>query len=96
MTDFECLLQILGADAHQDIKEYMMYLLKEEMKDAFQEGWIFPLYEFQEMIRDIWEEIHDELKRKYKKQLKGKMEQKILEIIERGDEVYEDSDTGAV
>lgn len=86
MTDFECLMQILGADAHQDIKEYMMYLLKEEMKDAFQEGWIFPLYEFQEMIRDIWEEIRDELKRKYKKQLKGEMEKKILEIIERGDD----------
>lgn len=86
MTDLECLMQILGADAHQDIKEYMMYLLKEEMKDAFQEGWIFPLYEFQEMICDIWEEIRDELKRKYKKQLKGKMEQKILELIERDDE----------
>lgn len=86
MTDFECLMQILGTEAHKDIKEHLMYLLKNEMEEAFKESWIFPQYEFQEMICDIWEEIRDELKRKYKKQLKGKMEKKILEIIERGDE----------
>lgn len=83
MSDFECLMQILGTEAHKDIKEHLMYLLKEEMTDAFKEDWIFPKNEFHEMLNDIWDEIRDEMKRKFKKQLKGEMEQKILEIIER-------------
>ena len=86
MTDFECLMQLLGTEAHKDIKEHMMFLLKEEMAEAFRESWIFPKDVFQDMLMDIWEEVQDELKRKYKKQLKGEMEKKILEIIERGDE----------
>lgn len=86
MSDFECLMQILGTETHKDIKEHLVYLLKEEMEDAFKEEWIFPQDKFHEMLCDIWDEIREELKRKFKKQLKGAMEQKILEIIERGEE----------
>lgn len=85
MTDFECLMQLLGTEVHKDFKEHLMYLLKQEMEDAFKEDWIFPKAEFREMLCEIWDEIRDELKRKYKKQLKGEMEKKILEIIEKGE-----------
>ena len=35
MSDFECLMQILGTETHEDIKEHLLYLLKEEIQEAF-------------------------------------------------------------
>ena len=81
MSDFECLMQILGTETHKDIKEHLLYLLKEEITEAFKEDWLFPKDEFQDMLSDIWEEVRDELKKKYKKQIKGEMEKKITEIL---------------
>lgn len=82
MSDFECLMQILGTETHKDIKEHLLYLLKEEIQEAFKENWIFPKDMFEDLLRDIWEEVRDELKKKYKKQIKEAMNQKILEILE--------------
>ena len=81
MTDFECVMQIMGKDAKTEIKEFLMYLVKTEIQEAFEDGWVFPVDDFKEFMQDIVDETERELREQYKEQIKEVLERELLKAL---------------
>lgn len=81
MSDFECLMQLLGEDAKLDVKDYLRELLKDELREAFQERWIFP----KDLLVDIWKDCVEDMAYslidEYKEHMKKVLERELLKSL---------------
>ena len=82
MTDFECLMQLMGKDAKTEIKEFLLYWIKDEIQEAFEDGWVFPVDEFKEFMQDIVDETERELREQYKERIKAVLERELLKALQ--------------
>lgn len=81
MSDFECLMQLLGADAQKDIRDYLSELLMDELKQAFEEDWIFPKDMLSDIFKDAIEDMAYGLLDEYKAHIRKVLEKELLNSL---------------
>lgn len=82
MTDFDCILQLMGKDAKTELRDYLIYLVKDEIKQLFEDGWVFPTDAFREFVQILVEEIEEELREEYKEQIKTVLKRELLKSLQ--------------
>ena len=82
-SDLANLTSWLGEDNIELVRQKMVNCLNEDIESVFNEWYITPRENLQELMEEIFDECREEMKRKYKKELKGIMEQEILAVIDK-------------
>ena len=85
MTDYECLMQLLGEDSTISTKNYLRGLLEKEMDEVFEDQWVFPIDTFRDIWQNAIEDMAHELVDEYKEEIKKLLRKQLLEAIEGGD-----------
>lgn len=81
MSDFECLMQLLGEDAKKDVESYLRDQLKNEIREAFEGGWIFPKDTLGDILKDGVEDMAYELLDEYKAQIKKALQKALFNSL---------------
>lgn len=83
MSDFEIISKLFSEEDKADIKGYLIYLLKSEMKEAFDDGWVFPVDRFKDFMDELLEDVEQEIKDEYKNEIKKGFEQGMMKALQR-------------
>lgn len=83
MEDIRDIAKFLGEARTKELKDYLVQAIENDIDEGIKNSYtyVIPTDEISEMMGEIWEECRDELMRKYKKKLKGVLEQQIQELL---------------
>ena len=83
MEDIRDIAKFLGEARTKELKDYLVQAIENDIDEGIKNSYnyVIPTDEISDMMHEIWEECRDELMRKYKKKLKGVLEQQIEELL---------------
>ena len=82
MSDFEIIGKLFNEEEREDIKGYLIYLLKSEIKEAFDDGWVFPVDRFKDFMDELLEDVEEEIKTEYKAEIKKAFERGMMKTLQ--------------
>lgn len=92
MSDLKAICEILGTERTEKLKDYILGVIECDIDDSVRDSYNYIISPdtFTALGDEVFEEVKAELKRKYKKQLKGVLESKILKVINDAESVISD------
>ena len=93
MENINDVAKFLGESRTKEIKDYLVQAIMNDIDEGIKNSYnyVIPTDEISDMMREIFDECREQLMKKYKKQLKGILEQEILKVLERYEVVKNDS-----
>ena len=83
MEDIKDVAKFLGEARTKELKDYLLQAIENDIDEGIKNSYnyVIPTEEISDMMHEIWDECRDQLMRKYKKKLKGVLEQQIEELL---------------
>ena len=82
MHNLETIISILGDDNIKRIQSELTEMIIDDLRESLKSEWFVLPSQWDDMFDKLGEEVFEEVKKKYKKQLKNIAEEKIKKFIE--------------